>query len=498
MIDTSANDRERRARAAAAAEARRDNRPESQYRIQINNTTAGDRTTDSSSRFCATRKSIAHQRGVSWNLDGTFVYGEDLGFPFRDAREKTPATMDMRLVSADKRSATMGRVGESPSKRHKQQDDARKLAAEQNEADEEDHREKTMECMQSWGYHETTYRLPNINRGGFDLVAPEYDLCDPRQIFRDEHFDTITDQQLADVAMKFLMEQHRDRDVCVQLLQKSLPWAGKQGAQHERTVAWGMITVLHFSLLILKKSLTDDMKATDLFSKTTRPSVSLKAEKKTCFSWLVQTILMDPFMKKSQYGLLTKYMNVKSKERHDLYFKVIMPLVRGVCQFWSPQEGEWTVEDITDVANGFNFRSDALKKIAAGVWSIEEVNSRDHSSWSNAEWKAAMSGLWYEFAVICMYCMHDFPSKIKNTDHTKWVVTRHQASSAYWSDLEVNRLFRNGGTILQRLGETARHFGSLFTRTRAHEYVQDAGVDTIHLTGRIRDLDLDEQKEFDA
>ena len=183
------------------------------------------------------------------------------------------------------------------------------------------------------------------------------------------------------------------------------------------------------------------------FKKWTRPNSTLRDMKKSCFVWLVATVIVNPRMTYKDLDTLDSFTG------HELYAEVILALVEGVCQHLSPPEEGWDTEDILTQPKGKCFRDCVLRKIKVGLWSIEEVNSISTVSLSKRHVAMLVGGLWFEFAVICMYFMHDFPSwmaknKSKIEKEVNWVVTPFQKNQTYWTQMKADRLFPPGGRRL--------------------------------------------------
>ena len=200
-----------------------------------------------------------------------------------------------------------------------------------------------------------------------------------------------------------------------------------------------MVTILHFTLLINKTVLTEDMKDDKRFSTVVKPQGSLTRMKQTCFSFLIQAFLVCPTMMEDKYGNICKH------KKKELCHDVILPLVSNVCTFWSPPELAWNYQSIVNTTCGRQFRKRAIEKMGRGMWSIEEVNDLDIGMMDNEEIKEIMNKLLFEFAMVCMYCVSGFEDHLlKNKG--KWIVTKHQKSNEFWTAISNKKVFPTGGS----------------------------------------------------
>ena len=379
-------------------------------------------------------------------------------------------------------------TNDSSAKRLTMQDEAAAAAAKQNERDLEDHLTKLDACKQKWDQaHPGDYKPPTISYGAVDVNQAEWKRCDPKAIYQKKDFTSITEPELANVVFAIMMERHRDTETCKRLLQMPLPWAKKRGGVHaNKTVLWGAMVVLHLLLLINKKTLTAGMSKSTKFTVTTRPEQTIKKMRLTACSWLVQTFFFDPTAKQKDMRLIGSW---KAKDR-DYFEQIILPFMDGVCSYWKPADGEgWNVRDLCDKTVGNNFRKDVHKRIKEGVWSIEEVNSLPHTTMDNVDVKRIMDCLWYEFAVLCMYCMNDFLSfRTDNEATAKYFCTRFQNSDAFWSDMEKMALFHTGGDDIAATLAAGYGRGSVYSNGAFHEYEggKTAENGTVGMTKRSR------------
>ena len=350
----------------------------------------------------------------------------------------------------------------------------------QNHRNMREHAEKTRQCVFAPVNPDMgAYAPPKLFQANVHGALPIWDRCDPERIFKEKNFYTVTENELTGFAYKALMEKHNDTAKVERLLAKALPWA-RGAARESKTIARAMVTILHFTLLINKTVLTEQMKEDKIFSTVVKAQDSLTSMKQTCFSFLIQAFLVCPTMMEKKYG------NICQQKNKELYHDVILPLVSNVCTFWSPTELTWNYQLIVNKTCGRQFRKRAIEKMGKGMWSIEEVNDLDIGLMDNAEIKEMMNKLLFEFAVVCMYCVSGFEDHLRKGG--KWIVTAHQKSNEFWTAISNKKIFPTGGAQLQehRSQGVATGYVSHDGRHSIYQYKADdnTGTKNIRFTGQ--------------